>query len=183
MHNMKKLFNQILILALLFISYQVNADNNINMAEVRALAKIPVDEILKDSEIETIKIQSYWKSVHNRSKPLVVFFYSNKHGPSQRLATLIKYVAANYHNRLIFSRVKVSEEGKPRKNEAKTLMTLYSVDDIPGILFYDNVGTEMVLEDEDYIDADFKEFRTPKMFLWKTYFNAVRKELDKLLAD
>jgi len=41
----------------------------------------------------------------------------------------------------------------------------------------------MVLEDEDYIDADFKEFRTPRMFLWKTYYNAVRKELDKLLAD
>jgi len=41
----------------------------------------------------------------------------------------------------------------------------------------------MILEDEDYVDADFKEFRTPKMFLWKTYYSAVRKELDQLLAD
>ena len=52
-----------------------------------------------------------------------------------------------------------------------------------GFSIYDNVGDEMILEDEDYIDADFKEFRTPKMFLWKTYYSGVRKELDKLLAD
>jgi hypothetical protein len=45
------------------------------------------------------------------------------------------------------------------------------------------VGTEMVLEDEVYIDPDFKEFRTPRMLLWKTYYTAIRKELDKLLAD
>ena len=53
----------------------------------------------------------------------------------------------------------------------------------PGILFYDNVGTKMVLEDEDYIDADFKEFRTHRMILWKKYYNAVRKELDKQLLE
>jgi len=41
----------------------------------------------------------------------------------------------------------------------------------------------LVLEDEDYIDADFKEFRTPSMLLWSVYYSAVCKELDKLLAD
>ena len=112
-----------------------------------------------------------------------VFFYSNIDGPSQRLATLIRYIAPLYNNKLSFGRVKVVEEGKPEKIRAKQLASMCSLDHTPGILFYDNVGTEMVLEDEDYVDADFKEFRTPKMFLWKTYYKAVRKELDKLLAD
>jgi len=41
----------------------------------------------------------------------------------------------------------------------------------------------MVLEKEGYINPDFKEFRTPLMLLWTTYYAAVRKELDRLLAD
>jgi hypothetical protein len=41
----------------------------------------------------------------------------------------------------------------------------------------------MVLEEEDYIEANFKEFRTPAMSIWKIYYSEVRKELDKLLSD
>ena len=41
----------------------------------------------------------------------------------------------------------------------------------------------MVLEEEDYIEADFKDFRTPKMFIWNIYYTGVRKKLDKLLSD
>jgi hypothetical protein len=115
--------------------------------------------------------------------PLVVFFYSNVDGESQCLATLIRYIALLYNNRLSFGRAKVVEKGKPDKITANKLKLMYSLDMAPGIMFYDNVGTEMDLEDEDYIDADFKEFRTPGMFLWRTYYAAVCKELDSLLAD
>jgi len=44
-------------------------------------------------------------------------------------------------------------------------------------------GENMVLEDEEYIDADHKEYRTPRMFFWNAYYSGIRKELDKLLAD
>ncbi len=84
---------------------------------------------------------------------------------------------------MAFRRVKVVETGKPDAKLRKDYEARYSLDKTPGILFYDNVGDKMVLEDEDYVDADFKEFRTPKMMLWKTYYSAVRKELDQLLAD
>jgi hypothetical protein len=80
-------------------------------------------------------------------------------------------------------RVKVVKAGKPDAKLRKDLEARFSLDNTPGILFYDNVGDKMVLEDEDYIDADFKEFRTPKMLIWKIYYSAVRKELDRLLAD
>ncbi|GBF28866.1 hypothetical protein MnTg03_00427 [bacterium MnTg03] len=41
----------------------------------------------------------------------------------------------------------------------------------------------MVLEEEDYMETDYKEFRTPNMFIWRIYYSGVRKELDKLLSD
>lgn len=180
---MAKIFYWLMLITFLVLSHGVYANDNINMKDIRQLAELPVDEILKESPIEIIEINSYWVNVHSRKKPLVVLFYSNNDGASQRIATLIKYISSEYNNKLAFGRVRVSKKGKPNKGTAKILSMSYSLDDTPGILFYDNVGTEMVLEDEDYIDADFKEFRTPSMFLWKTYYKAVREKLNKLLAD
>ena len=157
-----------------FVSW-VQADEVINMSEVRELAERSVDEILINSPVDIYAIEDYWSKVHGRDRPLIVFFYSNIDGPSQRLATLIRYIAPHYYNKLAFGRVKVVEKGKPAKIKAKMLASMYSLDATPGILFYDNVGKDMVLEEEAYIDADFKEFRTPLMLLWKVYYTAVRK--------
>ena len=165
-----------------FISTGTSA-KDIDMAEVRELVKLSVDEILADVPVLPITIDKYWETIRKRKKPKVVFFYSNKDAPSRRVATLIRYVALDFSDRIAFRMVKVVETGKPDANLKKELQSRFSLDKTPGILFYDNVGDEMILEDEDYIDADFKEFRTPKMFLWKTYYSTVAKELDQLLAD
>ena len=181
--KMDNVFHSLAAIIFLAFSHGVHADEKINMEDVRKLAKLSVDEILANAPIENFYIESYWKSVRDRNRPLVVFFYSNKHGPSQRLATLIKYISSDYKNKLAFGRVRVAEKGKPNKDMARMLEKSYSLDDTPGILFYDNEGADMTLEDEDYIDADFKEFRTPSMLLWRAYYKAVRKKLNKLLAD
>jgi hypothetical protein len=157
--------------------------DNIDMSVIRALAQRPVDEILEKSQVSSIEIGNYWSEVRSRGRPMIVFFYSNMHGPSQRVATLILYVAKEYADRIDFRRVKVAEKGVPNKQEAGRLTAQFSLDHTPGILFYDNVGDSLVLEEEEYVEADFKEFRTPSMFLWKTYYSAVKKELDKLLAE
>ena len=81
-----------LIIFLIFC-FRVNANEDINMNDVRKLAKLSVDEILENSPIDTFSIENYWSNVHGRNKPLIVFFYSNFDGPSQRLATLIRYLA------------------------------------------------------------------------------------------
>jgi len=180
---MRKVFFFTAIFFSLTFIFCAQANKDINMNEVSELAKLSVDEILKNSPVETFAVEDYGRYVQGRNKPLVVFFYSNIDGPSQRLATLIRYIAPHYKNKMSFGRVKVVEKGKPEKIRTKMLASKYSLDDTPGILFYHKVGKVMVLEDEEYIDADFKEFRTPSMVLWKTYYKAVRKELDKLLAD
>lgn len=159
------------------------SSQEVDMAEVRRLAKLSVEEIITTPPVERFNLDSYWRSVNGRNKPLVVFFYSNRDDPSQRVATLIRYVAPKYIDILTFAMVKVVETGQPDKQLAGRLTKEYSLDKTPGILFYDNVGDKMVLEKEDYVDADFKEFRTPSMLLWNTYYKEVQKELDKLLAD
>jgi len=152
------------------------------MAKVRRLSKLSVEKILENSPVLDISLENYWSNVRGRKKPLVVFFYSNNDKSSKRVATLIKYIPPDYTKNIAFARVKVVENGKPDKATATKLASNFGLDKTPGILFYNNTGHEMVLEDEDYVNPDFKEFRTPKMLLWKTYYSAVRKELDQLIA-
>jgi len=160
----------------------VKTNPEIDMAEVRRLSKLSVEKILENSPVLDISLENYWSNVRGRKKPLVVFFYSNNDKSSKRVATLIKYISPDYTKNIAFARVKVVENGKPDKATATKLASNFGIDKTPGILFYNNTGHEMALEDEDYVNPDFKEFRTPKMLLWKTYYSAVRKELDQLIA-
>ena len=155
----------------------------VDMSVVKTLAQRPVDEILTNSPVSKVDIEKYWKELRGRNRPMIVFFYANNDASSQRLATLVLYVARKYSSRIDFRCVKVSENGPPGKDYAKRLEAQFGLDSTPGVLFYDNVKNGLLLEQEAYIDADYKEFRTPQMFLWKTYYGKAKKALDKLLAD
>jgi hypothetical protein len=154
----------------------------IDMAEVRRLSKLSVEKILENSPVVGIGLENYWSAVCGRKKPLAVFFFSNNDESSQRVATLIKYISPDYTKNIAFARVKVAENGKPDKKTATKLASNIGLDKTPGILFYDNTGNDTELEHENFVTPDLKEFRTPNMFLWKTYYSAVRKELDQLIA-
>ncbi|MGH7381022.1 MAG: hypothetical protein ACREKR_02155 [Candidatus Methylomirabilales bacterium] len=134
---------------LVFLLSNPSSGQSMDMAEVRGLAERAVDEILDGTPVQSIELERYWEAVHGRNRPLVMFFYSNKDGPSQRVATSIRFVSIDYADRLDFRRVKVVEQGRPPKALARDLEARFSLDDTPGILFYDNVGDKMVLEDED----------------------------------
>ena len=154
----------------------------IDMAEVRRLSKLSVEKILENSPVVDISLDNYWSAVRGRKKPLAIFFYSNNDDYSQRVATLIKYISPDYIDFIAFARVKVVENGKPDKATAKKLASSFGLDKTPGLLFYDNTGSKMAPEDESWVRPDLKEFRTPKMLLWKTYYSAVRNELDQLIG-
>ena len=176
------------MIAVIFITFILvaaawAAGEKVDMSVVKTLAQRPVDEILTNPPVSKVDIEKYWQEVRSRNRPMIVFFYANNDASSQRLATLVLYVAREYSSRVDFRCVKVSENGPPSKDYAKRLVTRFSLDSTPGILFYDNSKTGLVLEQEAYIEADYKEFRTPQMFLWKTYYSESKKALDKLLAD
>ena len=179
-------FGALLLFTFLGIPALTNAaeNENIDMSKVRALAARPVmKEILQDSTVRELSRASYWKIVRESPIPVVVMFYSNIDPESQRLATLIRYVSTKYQRKISFYRVMVAANGKPAKAIASDYEKSYSLDKTPGILFYDNDSGKMELEAEQYIDANYKEFRTPSLLLWKVYYNAVCRYIDKNILD
>ena len=173
----------LLLIVLLGRVLQAHAADDIDMAKVRKLADEPVKDILRDSPVHELARGSYWKTVRGTKTPVVVLFYSNVDGESQRLATLVRYVAAKYAGRFAIYGVMVVDRGKPGKAIAADYVKEFSLDKTPGILFYDNDRGRQVLEGEEYIAANFKEFRTPGLLFWKTYYNAVCAYIDKKILD
>ena len=174
---------ELLLITLLGITTRTDAAEDINMSKVRALAALPVKEILRDSPVRELSRAAYWKAIRESRIPVVVMFYSNVDPESQRLATLVRYIAIKYRNRISFYRMMVSTNGKPTKATAADYKKSYRLDKTPGILFYDNHSGKMELEGEEYIDANFKEFRTPSLLLWKVYYNAVCNYIDKNILE
>jgi len=160
-----------------------NAAESIDMAKVKALAALPVEQIFRDSPVRELPRASYWKTVRESPRPVVVMFYSNVDPESQRLATLVHYISIKYQNKIVAYRVMVAASGKPAKAIAADYKKTYGLDKTPGILFYDNDSGKMVLENEQYIDANFKEFRTPSLLFWRVYYNAACSYIDKNILD
>jgi len=163
----------------------LNAEmKKVKMVEVREVIKHPVNKILDDTSVKLIKVDNYWEVVKEKhDKPLMAFFYSNRDPQSQRMASVLKYIAQDYAGKIHFIRVQIVQEGKPDKNNAKNLNEKFSLDRTPGVLFYDNSYKDMVLEGETYMKAEFKEFQIPSLLFWELYYTTVYKELDKLLLD
>ena len=173
----------LLLVTFLGIPMLTTAAEEIDMAKVRALAALPVNEISRDSPVRELPRESYWKTIRESPVPVAVMFYSDVDPESQRLATLVRYVAIKYKDKVAVYRVMVVANGKPTKAIAADYEKSYSLDKTPGILFYDNDSGKMVLEGEQYVDANFKEFRTPSLLLWKVYYNAVCSYIDKNILD
>ena len=144
---------------------------------------MPVSKIIGDSPIKKVTINNYLQSIRSQKKPIIVFFYANNDDESKRVASLLHFLSLEFKKKIDFASVEVSKDQKPNALEQEGLKKKFSLDHTPGILFYDKVGSKLVLEDEDYIEADFKEFRSPSLIMWKVYYRAVKKELEKLLAD
>jgi thioredoxin family protein len=173
----------LLLLTGLVMPPQTIAADDVDMSRVEGLAALPVKEILRDSPVRELSRANYWKTIRDSSTPVVVLFYSNVDGESQRLATLVRYVAVKYTGKFSAYGVAVVDHGKPAKAIATDFARDYSLDKTPGILFYDNDRGRQVLEGEQYIEANFKEFRTPSLLFWKVYYNAVCSYIDKNILD
>jgi len=173
----------LLLAAALVLPALTDAADDIDMSKIRALADLPVKEIFRDSPVEELSPASYWKTIRASRRPVVVMFYSNADPESQRLATLIRYVATKYRAKFSTYAVMVAESGKPAKATAAEFGKRYSLDKTPGILFYDNHRGRIELESEEYIDANFKEFRSPSMLLWRVYYDTVCRYIDKNVLD
>ena len=177
----------LLFLVILLCAYPtyLNAEiGKVKMAEVREVIKHPVNKILDKTPVTLIEVESYLEAIKEKhDKPLMAFFYSDRDPQSQRMASVLKYVAQDYANHIYFIRVQIVQEGKPDKDHAKNLNEKFSLDRTPGVLFYDNTHKGPVLESETYMEVEFKEYQVPSLTFWELYYTTVCKKLNKLLSD
>ncbi len=162
----------------------ITGAGEVDLDEVHALSKKPVKDILRDAPIKDIDQKSYWDIVHNSSKPVVVMFYSNEEKHSRHLATLLRYVAIDFSDKILFCGYRVTDKDKPNHVTAKKLDKLYDLDKTPGVLFYDHHESgKKVLKHEHYEVPAFEEYRTPSMMLWKIYYSKVEKVITEKILD
>ncbi len=186
MSTSKHLGKVVLLVFCFFVvmPHDVTQATEVNMNEVHALSKKPVNYILKDAPIKNINQENYWDIVDNSSKPVIVMFYSNVEKNSRYLATLLRYVAIDFKDKILFCAYLVTDKDKPDKATAEKLEKLYGLDKTPGVLFYDpHESGKKVLEHEHYEVPDFKEYKTPSMMLWKVYYSEVEKVIREKILD
>lgn len=172
-----------LCLFLLVATFKISIAAEVDISEVKRLIKRPVEAILQGAPIVQINDTNYWKCIQQSSKPVVVIFYINQEKSSRNLASLIRYLAIDFHEKIAFCAFEVSERGPVHKEVAKRLENAYSLDKTPGTFFYDNDKGEMELERENYEVPIIKEYRTPSMLFWKTYYQAIVKYIEKNILD
>jgi hypothetical protein len=155
----------------------------IDMAEVRRLARDPVETIFTGVPIGRVSDADYWKTVRGSTKPVVVIFYANQDERSRNLATLARALAQEFQEVVGFYGYRVAAGSTPEPAALATVDRQYGVKRVPASLFYDNDHGKMELEKTDYSVPVMLEYRTPSMLFWKTYHQAIRDYIRKNILD
>ena len=155
----------------------------VDMAEVRRLAKEPVETILAGVPIGRVSDADYGKTVQGSPKPVVVVFYANQDERSRNLATLARYLAIEFSQVIAFYGYRVTAGATVERDALGALQKRYGVKQVPATLFYDNDRGKIELEKTDYSVPALLEYRTPSLLFWKTYHSAIRDYIQKNILD
>ena len=179
----RRILVRVLALTLGFASWAGANEPIVDMAEVRRLAREPVETILSSTPFGQVTDEDFATMVHGSPRPVVVLFYANQGEKSRNLATLARYLALECGEVISFYGYQVSPGAKVEREALAALRKKYGVKQIPATLFYDNDRGKIELEKADYSVPTLTEYRTPSMFLWKTYRQAVREYIVKEILD
>jgi hypothetical protein len=122
----------------------------VDMAEVRRLAREPVEIIFAGVPIGRVTDADYWTTVHGSPKPVVVIFYASQEKRSRNLASLARYLALEFHEVVGFYGYRIAAGAAPEPAALARVDQLHGVKRIPASLFYDNDRGAMELEKTDY---------------------------------
>jgi len=156
---------------------------SVDMAEVRRLAREPVETIFSGAPIGRVSDADYWQTVQGSPNPVVVVFYANQDERSRHLATLIRYIALEFNGRVAFYGYPVTAGATVDHGALAALRKRYKVTQVPATLFYDNDHGKMELERTEYSVPAVIEYRTPRPLLWSTYHQRVRKYIQDHILD
>jgi len=155
----------------------------VDMAEVRRLAREPVETIFSGVSIGRISDQDYQQRVNGSPRPVVVVFYASQDEKSRNLATLARYLALEFGGGISFYGYRVATGATVERQALGTLQRQYGVKQIPATLFYDNDRGKIELEKTDYSVPTMVEYRTPSLLFWQTYHQAIRDFIQKSILD
>ena len=153
------------------------------MAEVRRLAREPVEKILEGVPVGRVTDQDYQKAVNDSPRPVVVIFYASHDEKSRHLATLARYLALEFSQVITFLGYRVTAGTTVGRETLTALQKQYGVKQVPATLFYDNDRGKIELEKAEYSVPTLAEYRTPSLLFWKTYHQAVRDYIQKSILD
>jgi hypothetical protein len=159
------------------------AGPDVDMAEVRRLAREPVETILSGAPVGHVADADYWKTVRGSPRPVVVIFYANQDERSRNLATLARYLALEFGEVVGFYGYRVTAGTAVGRDALAALGKRYGVTKVPASLFYDNDRGQMELERTDYSVPALLEYRTPSLLFWRTYHQAIREYIQKNILD
>src|SRR5262245_61500714 len=140
------------------------------MAEVRRLAREPVETIFSGAPIGRISDADYWKKVRGSPKPVIVVFYANRDEQSRHHATLVRYIAMEFSELIAFYAYPVTAGATVEPGALAAIDKRYRVKRVPATLFYDNDRGKMELEKTEYSVPSVIEYRTPRPLVWSTYY-------------
>jgi len=155
----------------------------VDMAEVRRLAREPVETIFAGVPIGHVSDADYWKIVRGSPKPVVVIFYASRDERSRNLATLARYLALEFSEVVGFYGYRVAPGATIERGAVAALQKQYGVTKVPASLFYDNDTGKMELERAEYAVPTLVEYRTPSLLFWRTYHQAIRDYIQKSILD
>jgi thiol-disulfide isomerase/thioredoxin len=154
-----------------------------DMTEVRRLAKEPVQAILKGTPFAEVTDADYQKKVKDDTHPVIVLFYADRDEKSRNLATLARYIAADFGDKISFVAYRASPGAQVDKATLQRLQKAYGVKQIPATFFYDNDKGKMELERTNYTVPTLAEYRTPSALFFKIYYNTLHDYIIKHILD
>ena len=155
----------------------------IDMTEVRRIAHEQVHQILHGTPFIDISDSDYLQKIHTGTRPAIVVFYADKDEKSRLLATLGRYLATDFSNKITFYAYRASNGAHVDKKTLQHLQKSYGVKQIPATLFYDNDKGKMELERTNYAVPTLAEYRTPSTFFFKVYYNTISDYINKNILD
>jgi hypothetical protein len=156
---------------------------DVDMTEVRRLAREPVETILSGAPVGHVSDADYWKAVRGSPRPVVVVFHANRDERSRNLATLVRYLALEFGEVVGFYGYQVTAGATVARDALAALDKRYGVTKVPASHFYDNDRGKMELERTDYSVPALLEYRTPSLLFWRTYHQAIREYIQKNILD
>ena len=110
-------------------------------------------------------------------------FYANQDQRSRHLATLVRYLALEFSETVVFYGYPVTAGASVEHNALAALKKRYGVKQVSATLFYDNDRGKMELERTDYSVPAVIEYRTPRPLFWNTYYQTTRKYIQENILD